>query len=179
MGLGGWLRLLLPCGTNLVEQEAFLPPDVTTTLTTTVNPGVALDMRYGSVSLPRKLATDLLTVSVVLYLAVVFTLARATVDTRTLVVEYCTGLALLMDARHASGAAKAAGASSTALTELKLRLSTVTKATRKAHLDRLEAWEDCGSMTADSSPILGGAKGYEEELSCPWVWMSADELVIG
>jgi hypothetical protein len=104
-----------------------------------------------------------LTVSAVLYLAVVFTLARATVDTRTLVVEYCTGLALLMDARHANGAAKAAGASSTAITELRPRLSTVTKATRKPHLDRLGVGQDCGSMTTDSSYILGRAKDHSDE----------------
>ncbi len=149
----------------MVEQEAFLPPEVTTTLTTTVNSGVALDIRYGTVALPCTPATALLSVFVVLYLAVVFTLARATVDTRTSVVEYCTGLALLMDARHVNGAAKAAGASSTALTELKPRLSTVTKATRKPRLDRLGAWQDCGFMTTDSSPILGRRKDHSEERS--------------
>jgi hypothetical protein len=112
-----------------VEQEAFLPLEVTTTLTTTVNPGVAPEIKYGTVALPFTFARDLLTVSVVLYLAVVVTPARATVETRTLVVEYCFGLALLMDARHASGAAEASEANSTAATEV--TPSTVIKATRK------------------------------------------------
>ena len=151
-------------GTNFVEQLALLPPEVTTTLTTTVNPGVAADIKYGTVAFPCKFATDLLSVLVVLYLAVAVTPARATVDTRTLVVEYCLGLASLMDARHASVAAKAAGASSTALTELKLRLSTVASATRKLTLDRWRArrWDNCEPITTDSNPIKGRAKGRGE-----------------
>jgi hypothetical protein len=140
-GLGGrGPSYFRACGTNFVEHEAFLPPDVTTTLTLTVNPGVAAEIKYGTVALPFTLATDLRTVFVVLYLAVAVTPARATVETRTLVAEYCFGLALLMDARHARGAAKAFGASSAALTELKPRLSTITKATRRPEPGLLGTW---------------------------------------
>ena len=164
---GGGSSYFRACGTNFVEQEAFLPPEATTTLTMTVNPGVALEIKYGTVALPLTFATALLSVFVVLYLAVVVTPARATVETRTLVVECCFGLALLMEARHVSGAAKASGA--TALTEPKLRLNTVTKATRKPDLDLLGAWRsrNCESITTDRSPILARAKDHDDGLSCP------------
>ena len=67
--------------------------------------------------------------------------------------------------RHASGAAKAAGAISTALTVTKAEAEHRYQSDQKSTPGPLgEAWEDCGSMTADSSPILGGAKGHGEEL---------------
>jgi hypothetical protein len=82
-------------------------------------------------------------------------------------VEYCFGLALLMDARHVSGAAKASGASATALTELKLKLSVVTKATGKPNLDLLgpRRSQNCGSTTTERNPILARAKDCGKGLS--------------
>ena len=118
-------------GTNFVEQRADLPPDVTTTSTTTVNPTVAVEMLYRSVAFPSRFALPFFFVFVVLYLAVVATSAWATVETKTSVIERCFGAELRRPRSHVRVAPEAGGARTTVPSEPNIRAIAATSAAKK------------------------------------------------